>query len=375
MPRNERRQVCWREPLSNRGRLLPKDGTTLTEELSPRNDNTLATRTLGTCRKTAYIQATSSEKNMAARNPYEVLGVKKEATADDIRKAYRALAKKHHPDLNPGNKRAEALFKEISAAYDLLSDADKRARFDRGEIDEAGNEKPRAYAYQDFAEGAPGAKYRTSQENMSPEDLDDLFSFFGRGGFGQGSGGGRAGGGEGATIRMRGGDRQYALTVDFLDAVNGAKQRLELAPGKSLDVTIPAGVRDGQVLRLSGQGGPGLGGAPAGDALIEIRIAPHAWFRREGDDIHLDLPVTLGEAVLGGRVTVPTPTGAVTMTVPPHSNTGTVLRLRDKGVAGKGDELVTLKVVLPSEGDAELDTFLKDWAAKHPYDPRKGIRT
>jgi DnaJ-class molecular chaperone len=308
---------------------------------------------------------------MAARNPYEVLGVKKEATADEIRTAYRALAKKHHPDLNPGNKQAEARFKEISAAYELLSDVDKRARFERGEIDESGNEKPRAYAYQDFAEGAPGAKYRTSQENMSPEDLDDLFSFFGRGGFGQGGGGPR---GEGATIRMRGGDRQYALTVDFLDAVNGAKQRLELAPGKSLDVTIPAGVHDGQVLRLAGQGGPGLGGSPAGDALIEIRVAGHALFRREGDDVLLDLPVTLGEAVLGGRVTVPTPSGAVTMTVPPHSNSGTVLRLRGKGVAGKGDELVMLKLVLPSEADAELDTFLKDWAAKHPYDPRKGMR-
>ena len=307
---------------------------------------------------------------MAARNPYEVLGVKKEATADEIRTAYRALAKKHHPDLNPGNKQAEALFKEISAAYDLLSDADKRARFDRGEIDESGNEKPRAYAYQDFAEGAPGAKYRTNAENMSPEDLDDLFSFFGRGGFGRG--GAR---GEGATIRMRGGDRQYALTVDFLDAVNGAKQRLELAPGKSLDVTIPAGVRDGQVLRLAGQGGPGIGGGPAGDALIEINVAAHALFRRDGDDILLELPVTLGEAVLGGRVTVPTPSGAVTMTVPPHSNTGTVLRLRGKGVAGKGDELVTLKVVLPSGEDAELNSFVKNWAAKHPYDPRKGMRT
>jgi DnaJ-class molecular chaperone len=305
---------------------------------------------------------------MAARNPYEVLGVKKEATADEIRTAYRALAKKHHPDLNPGNKAAEARFKEISAAYDLLSDADKRTRFDRGEIDESGNEKPRAYTYQDFAEGAPGAKYRSNAEGMSPEDLDDLFSFFGRGGFGQG-----AARGEGATIRMRGGDRQYALTVDFLDAVNGAKQRLELAPGKSLDVTIPPGVRDGQILRLAGQGGPGLGGGPAGDALIEIRVAPHAHFRRDGDDILLDLPVTLGEAVLGGRVTVPTSSGAVTMTVPPHSNTGTVLRLRGKGVAGKGDELVTLKIVLPSGTDAELDSFVKDWAAKHPYDPRKGM--
>ncbi|HLI20846.1 MAG TPA: DnaJ C-terminal domain-containing protein [Stellaceae bacterium] len=309
---------------------------------------------------------------MAARNPYEVLGVKKEATADEIRAAYRGLAKKHHPDLNPGNKQAEARFKEIAAAYDLLSDADKRAKFDRGEIDESGNEKPRAYSYQDFAEAAPGAKYR-AQEGVAPEDLDDLFSFFGRGGFGQAGGFNQGARGEGATIRMRGADRQYALTVDFLDAVNGAKRRLELAPGKSLDVTIPAGVRDGQVLRLAGQGGPGLGGGPAGDALIGIHIAPHALFKREGDDILLELPVTLGEAVLGGRVTVPTPTGAVTMTVPPHSNTGSVLRLKGKGVAGRGDELVTLKVVLPSGADAELDTFLKDWAAKHPYDPRKGM--
>src|ERR1700760_470826 len=170
-------------------------------------------RGVGTCAKNSYIQATVFEKNMAARNPYEVLGVKKEATADEIRTAYRTLAKKHHPDLNPGNKKAEALFKEISAAYDILSDADKRARYDRGEIDESGNEKPRAYAYQDFAEGAPGAKYRTSTENMSPEDLDDLFSFFGRGVFGQGGAGGGARGGrggEGATFRMRGGDHQYA---------------------------------------------------------------------------------------------------------------------------------------------------------------------
>jgi DnaJ-class molecular chaperone len=309
---------------------------------------------------------------MAARNPYEVLGVKKEATSDDIRSAYRKLAKKHHPDLNPGNKQAEARFKEIAVAHELLADADKRAKFDSGEIDEVGNEKPRAYSYQDFAEGAPGAKYR-SQEGYAPEDLDDLFSFFNRGGgAGMGAGPGR---GEGASFRMRGGDRQYALTVDFLDAVNGAKQRLELAPGKSLDVNIPVGVRDGQVMRLAGQGSPGIGGGPAGDALIEIHIAPHTFFRREGNDLLMDLPVTLAEAVLGGRVTVPTSTGAVTMTVPPHSNTGSVLRLKGKGVGGQGDELVTLKVVLPTEPDAELDTFLQEWAAKHPYDPRKGLRS
>jgi len=301
---------------------------------------------------------------MAARNPYEALGVAKDATDEEIRRVYRNLAKKFHPDLNPGNKQAEARFKEISAAYDLLSDKEKRTRYDRGEIDESGAERPRAYSYQGFAEDGPGAKYHAG-EGMSPEDLDDLFSFFNRGR-------GAAGGAEG-TIRMRGADRRYGLTVEFLDAVNGARQRLELAPGKSLDVTIPAGVQEGQVLRLAGQGGAGIGGGPNGDALIEIRIAPHPHFRREGDDIHLDLPVTLAEAELGGRVNVPTVTGAVAMTIPAHSNTGTVLRLRGKGVAGRGDEFVTLEVVLPEGGDAELDAFLKTWSAAHPYDPRRGL--
>jgi DnaJ-class molecular chaperone len=301
---------------------------------------------------------------MATRNPYDVLGVKKDAKDEEIRRVYRNLAKKFHPDLNPGNKQAEARFKEIASAYDLLSDKEKRARFDRGEIDESGAEKPRAYSYQDFATGAPGAKYHT-EEGMAPEDLDDLFAFFSRG---QGGGGGR-----GESIRMRGADRHFALTVDFLDAVNGARQRLEIAPGKNLDVSIPPGVRDGQVLRLKEQGGPGIGGGPNGDALIEIRVTPHPFFRRDGDDIHLDLPVTLGEAVLGGRVTVQTPSGAVAMTIPPHSNTGTILRLRGKGVGGKGDALVTLKLVLPEGADRELDDFVKQWVPKHPYDPRKGI--
>lgn len=300
---------------------------------------------------------------MAAHDLYEVLGVKRGATDDEIRRAYRVLAKKHHPDLNPGNKQAEAHFKEVSAAYDILSDKEKRARYDRGEIDESGSEPPRTYTYQGFAEGAPGAKYR-SGEGMTSDDLDDLFSFFTRGG--------QAGRGD---IRIRGADRHYTLTVDFIAAVNGARQRLELAPGKSLDVTIPPGVRDRQVLRLKEQGSPGHGGGPNGDALIEVRVAPHPFFRRDGDDILLDFPVTLGEAVLGGRVTVPTPAGAVTMTIPPHSNAGTRLRLKGKGVAGRGDEFVMLKIVLPEDGDRELDTFLKDWSVKHPYDPRRGMRS
>ena len=306
---------------------------------------------------------------MAARNPYEVLGVKPEASEDEIRAAYRKLAKKHHPDLNPGNKAAEARFKEIAAAYDLLSDKEKRARFDRGEIDASGAERPEhAYSrYRGFAEGAPGERYEYhAAEGMAPEDLDDLFAYFSRG---------REGGGRPRT--RRGADIHFTLTVDFLTAVNGARQRLSLAPDRSLDVTIPAGVRDGQILRLQGQGTPGQEGGPAGDALIEIHVAPHPFFRREGDDIHLDLPVTLAEAVLGGKIPVPTPTGPVTMTVPANANTGRVLRLRGKGVprpdGTRGDEYVTLRVVLPEGSDAELAKFLRDWAPKHPYDPRRGM--
>ncbi len=308
---------------------------------------------------------------MAARDPYEVLGVKKEASEDELRTAYRKLAKKHHPDLNPGNKAAEARFKEIAAAYDLLSDKDKRARFDRGEIDASGAERPEhAYSrYRGFAEGAPGERYEYhSAEGMAPEDVDDLFAFFGRG---------ARGGPRGGTMRMRGADLPFALTVDFLTAVNGARQRLSLAPDRSLEVTIPAGVRDGQILRLQGQGAPGLNGGPPGDALIEIHVAPHPFFRREGDDIHLDLPVTLGEAVLGGKVTVPTASGAVSMTIPPNANAGQVLRLKGKGVprpgGARGDQYVHLKVMLPDGGDPELTRFLRDWAPNHPYDPRRGM--
>jgi DnaJ-class molecular chaperone len=300
-----------------------------------------------------------------ARNPYEVLGVKKEASEDEIRTAYRKLAKRYHPDLNPGNKEAEARFKELASANDILSDKDKRARFDRGEIDESGTERPPQHSWRGYAEGAPGEKYHA--QGIDPEDLEDLFGMFGRG----------RGGGAGAGLRMRGQDHQFVLTVDFLDAVNGAKKRLEFGPERTLDVTVPPGVRDGQVLRLKGQGGEGIGGGPAGDALIEIKIAPHPLFRRDGDDIRIELPVTLGEAVLGGRIAVPTPSGTVTMNVPANSNTGSVLRLRGKGVkradGTTGDEYVTLKIVLPAEGDAALAEFLRDWAAKHPYDPRRGM--
>ena len=315
---------------------------------------------------------------MAVETPYEVLGVKPNASADEIRKAYRKLAKEFHPDLNPGKPAAEARFKAVSAAHELLSDPEKRARYDRGEIDESGAERPR-YSYRPHAEGAQGWKYQPEGE-MDIGDLDDLFAMFGRGGGAGGARGGPRGGRSGEGFSMPGPDRHYSLTIDFVRAATGGKERLGLSPSEWLDVTIPPGIEEGQILRLKGKGGPGFGGGPPGDALIEIHIAPHPFFRREGEDIHVELPVSLSEAVLGARVPVPTVTGPVTMTIPRGSDTGAQLRLRGKGIhrrrQGKevtGDQYVTLKVVIGASDDAELAKFLEDWAEKHPTDPRRAM--
>src|SRR5580704_8424034 len=216
---------------------------------------------------------------MATETPYEVLGVKPTATADEIRTAYRKLAKELHPDLNPGKPAAEARFKAVSAAYDILSDPEKKARYDRGEIDESGAERPH-YSYRPHAEGAQGWKYQPQGE-MDIGDLDDLFEAFGRGGGRAGARGGARGGRGGEGFSMPGPDRHYSLTIDFVEAATGGKKRLSLSPEEWLDVTIPPGIEEGQVLRLKGKGGPGLGGGPAGDALIEIHVAPHPFFRRE----------------------------------------------------------------------------------------------
>ena len=302
----------------------------------------------------------------ATQTPYQVLGVKPDASADDIRKAYRKLAKQFHPDLNPGKAEAEERFKSISAAYDLLSDAEKRGRYDRGEIDESGAERPPRGYYRSQAEGAQGWKYQPEGE-MDLGDLEDLFAAFG-------SAGRRRGTGEG--FRARGADRHFTLTIDLVIGAVGGKQRLSLAPDEWLDVTIPPGIEDGQVLRLRGKGGPGFGGGQAGDALIEVRVAPHPLFRRDGDNILLELPVSLAEAVLGARVSVPTVTGPVTMTIPKGSDTGRQLRLRGKGIqktSNPGDEIVTLKVVIGQSSDPELAEFLEKWAPRRPFDPRQGM--
>jgi len=302
------------------------------------------------------------------KDPYAILGVKREATQDEIRAAYRQLAKKLHPDLNPGDKGAEEKFKEVAAAYDLLGDADKRARFDRGEIDASGAERPRERYYRDFHTANAGEHAYSAAGGF--EDLmgnEDILSKI----LGRGRGEGRM------RVRIRGQNVHYRLTVDFLEAVNGATKRITMPEGGTLDVVIPAGTHDGQILRLRGKGGPAMGDAPPGDALVEVEVQPHRLFTREDDDIHIELPISLTEAVLGATLDVPTPTGTVRMTVPKGANTGRVLRLRGKGVARKdgsrGDEYVALKVVLPEPPDTELEDFARRWEAGQKHDPRRGL--
>ena len=308
---------------------------------------------------------------MAARDPYEVLGLKPGASDNEIRNAYRKLAKKHHPDLNPGNKPAEERFKELSAANDLLSDPERRARYDRGEIDASGQERPQRPSWQSHAEGPQGMRFRPGGAgnggvNIDEQDIGDIFAELFR----------REGGAR-SHPRARGGDLQYTLAVDFLDAIGGATRRLTLPQGKHLDVRVPPGIEDGQVMRLKGQGQPGHNGGPAGDALIEIHITPHPFFRRDGRDIRFEVPVTLAEAVLGGKITVPSPSGNLSVTVPPRSDTGAQLRLRGKGVpahAGQpaGDAYVTLKVVIGTVDD-RLERFLRDRPPDPAGNPRRAM--
>ena len=296
------------------------------------------------------------------KDPYETLGVKRDASSDDIRKAYRRLAKKLHPDLNPGNKDSEERFKDASLANELLTDPDKRKRFDAGEIDATGTEKPRQRYYKDYAAEAPAANSYNNRSGYADfGDTDDLFAELFRQQARQ-------------SRKAPGADLRYRLSVDFLDAVNGASKRITLPDGGSLDVSIPAGIQQGQSLRLRGKGAAPAGEGAAGDALVEISITPHRFFTRVGDDIHVELPITLSEAVLGARVKTPTPSGSVMLAIPKGSNTGAVLRLKGKGVArrgGHGDELVTLKVTLPQQANPELESFLSTWKPGPGYDPRR----
>ncbi len=295
------------------------------------------------------------------QDPYSVLGLSKSASASEIKKKYRQMAKKYHPDANADDKSAAERFSKISAAYELLSDEEKRGQYDRGEIDADGNPLFHPGAGGPYASGGQGSPFGGGQ-GFSPEDI---FS----GIFGNQRHGART-----HNIRMKGQDNHYTLKVDFLDAVNGATRRITLPSGKSLNVKIPVGVADGQIIRLKGQGESGIGGGPPGDALVTIEVGEHAIFKRDGNTLRLDLPITLYEAVLGGKVAVPVPGGSVQLKIPPGSSGGRILRLKGKGVHpnGKpaGDLLVKLRIVLPPEIDAELEALMKKLAQDKPYNPR-----
>lgn len=300
-------------------------------------------------------------------SPYETLGVSRDATQKDIQSAYRKLAKKLHPDLNPGDKGAEDRFKAVSAAYAVLGDEDKRGKYDRGEIDETGAETPPRHYYRDYAQsGDTGARYESAHGFSDFGEADDIFSsFFSR----------RAGGQQ---QRQRGRDTHFSMEIAFLDAANGTKTQITLpGGGPALDLTIPPGTRDGQTLRLRGKGEPGRDGAPPGDALIDIRVRPHPLFATDGDDVRYEVPISLSEAVLGGKIRVPTIDGAVNVSINPYTNSGKTLRLKGKGLhkpgGGHGDAYVSLKIVLPQTPDPALSAFVEGWAAGKTEDPRKGM--
>ncbi|MEY8841264.1 DnaJ C-terminal domain-containing protein [Cribrihabitans sp. XS_ASV171] len=315
-----------------------------------------------------------------SEDPYSVLGVSKTASQDEIKKAYRRIAKECHPDLKPGDAAAEARFKAAAAAYDLLKDPETRARFDRGEIDASGQERTQQQYYRQYSEAA-GNPYRRAQAGAGPdagfEDMSDIFAEFMRR-----QGGGGFGGGQGARrdyeFHAPGQDRRYAMEISFLDAVFGAVKPITMPSGDKLEVRIPAGIADGQTVRLRGKGDPGFGGGAPGDALVTISVAAHPVFRREGDDIHVRLPVSLDEAVLGGKVPAPTIDGRVSVTIPPGTSSGRTLRLKGKGVQRRGkdtrgDQLIEIAIVMPDKVDEELRKFMEGWRKTHGYDPRKDM--
>jgi DnaJ-class molecular chaperone len=330
------------------------------------------------------------------RDPYQVLGVAKSANEAEIKKAFRNLAKKHHPDTHAGDESAKKRFQEISAAYDVVGDKEKRAKFDGGEIDASGNPRgfdPRAGGFRanpfGFGGAAPGGAAPGSGQGG---DHEFHFSWDDRGGGGgQGfsaedifadlMGGGRARGGRGGAKPARGEDFAVAITASFAESVMGGIRRIVLTNGEQIDVKIPAGLKDGQQIRAKGRGGAGRQGGPNGDVLIQVAVAPHPYLSRDGNDLRMDLPVTLKEAVLGAKVPVPTLSGTLNLSIPPNSNSGAVLRLKGKGVPAHGgatkselagDLYVRLVVALPDPPDAALKSFAEGWQSS--FDPRARMK-
>jgi DnaJ-class molecular chaperone len=301
-------------------------------------------------------------------DPYKALGVEKSATTSEIKRAYKKLVRELHPDLNPDDKAAEDRFKEVAQAYELLGDQEKRRRFDAGEIDATGAERQSHRFYRDFADDPDYGGHAAEDGFANADELEEFLrqAFGGRGAYRRAH----------TEFKSRGPDFSYTMRIEFLDAANGATRSIMLPDGKQLKVTIPQGARDRQTIRLKGQGGSGFGGGPPGDAYVELHVEPHAFFERRDNNIHLDVPVTLREAVLGGQIEVPTIKGPVTLTVPAGSNTGQVLRLRNRGVLdqatqARGHQMVKLSVVLPKDEEPELRAFLERWQPEHAQNPRE----
>ncbi len=310
-----------------------------------------------------------------SKTPYEVLGVSSKATDDEIKAAYRKLAKKHHPDLNPGDKKAEDKFKDISAAHDFLNDKKKRAAFDRGEIDaegkpkwsgggQAGDGGNRQY-YRDYAGGPGGERYYSSANNINPDDLEGIFgSIFGNRKSGTSF--------EDLFHQQQRADLHYRINIEFMEAALGTQKQFTMPDGKNLKITIPEGVKEGQKLRLKGQGKK-LSDGRQGDAYVEIHITPHKFFVRKLNDIFSEVPIGINEAILGDTIEVDTIHGSVNIKIPKCTDSGKRFRLKGKGIKD-GNHYVDVKIVIPNEVDEDLEKALKVWAKKHDYNPREEKR-
>lgn len=318
------------------------------------------------------------------RDPYQVLNIARSASADEIKKAYRKLAKKHHPDQNPSDPKAQGKFAEVNQAYEILGDEKKKLQFDRGEIDAEG--KPKNFGF-----GFDPHQARRSTSRGGGEGFETFeFNFGDRGGAKEGFegfdffadlfGGGRASSRSSRSSAKKGADISASLTISLEDALRGVSARVTLPTGRALEVKIPAGIEDGTNVRLKGQGHPSSQkGEEAGDALISVHVAKHPFFRLEGRDLRLDLPVTLYEAVLGAHVPIPTLTGQVEMAIPPYVQAGRVFRLRGKGAPAHGghpagDLLVTVRITLPESPDPALDSLMRQWQDNRPWTPRKNLK-
>lgn len=298
-------------------------------------------------------------------NPYEILGVSKTSTDDEIKKAYRNLAKKYHPDLNPDNKEAEQSFKKVSVAYGLIGTKEAREKFEKGESDEqAADARFRSGPFYRESQG-DGGRYTYYYEGDDEDILKSFFSGFT---------------GKGMGMDMPGQDHLYKIEIDLNDAVSGAEREIMLAGGKRLKVRIPAGIEEGAKLRFKEHGGQGIGKGKPGDAYVEVSFRPSKEFKRSGSNLEIEIPISLDEAVNGLKIRVPTIDGDVMMTIPPGANTGAKLRIKGKGLPhrhgkGRGDQIVVVKVVLPEKTDSEFNDFIKKWSKDHPYNPRERTET